>query len=355
MPISKVFFTASGSEANDSQMKMIWYMNNALGRPRKKKFIARLKGYHGVTIASASLTGLPYNHISFDLPIQNVLHTSCPHHYRYAEPGESEVEFSKRLAAELEEMIIREDPETVAAFIAEPVLGAGGAVPMPEGYFEAIQPILKKYDILFVADEVITGFGRTGNMFGSTTFKAQPDTISFAKAVTSAYFPLGGVMIPDHVHEALVSESGKIGTFGHGFTYSGHPVGCAVALKTLEIYQRERLVDQVRAKSPKFLARLKALEDHPLIGDARGVGLIGGIEIVRDKATKAQFDAKKGVAARSTAYAQEEGLIVRALAGDRVAFCPPLVISEADIDELFDRYGRALDKTLAWVRSEGLM
>ncbi len=355
VPISKVFFTASGSEANDSQMKMIWYMNNALGRPRKKKFIARLKGYHGVTIASASLTGLPYNHISFDLPIPNVLHTSCPHHYRYAQPGESELDFSARLAAELEEMIIREDPDTVAAFIAEPVLGAGGAVTMPEGYFEAIQTVLRKYDILFVADEVITGFGRTGEMFGSTTFKAKPDTISFAKAVTSAYFPLGGVMIPDHVHEALVSESGRIGTFGHGFTYSGHPVGCAIALKTLEIYERERIVEQVRRKSPLFLSRLTKLLEHPLIGEARGVGLIGGIEFVKDKASKAQFDVKKGVAARATAFAQEEGLIVRALSGDRVAFCPPLVISEDDINELFDRFDRALAKLLTWVRAEAML
>lgn len=355
VPISKIFFTASGSEANDSQMKMIWYMNNALGRPRKKKFIARLKGYHGVTIASASLTGLPYNHISFDLPIAGVLHTSFPHHYRNAEPGESEQDYSRRLAAELEEMIIREDPDTVAAFIAEPVLGAGGAIPMPAGYFEAVQPILKKYDILFIADEVITGFGRTGNMFGSTTFKAQPDTISFAKGVTSAYFPLGGVMVPEQVYQALVSESGKIGTFGHGFTYSGHPVGCAIALKTLEIFERDRIVEGVRRKSPLFLKRLKQLEDHPLVGDGRGVGLVGGVELVKDKATKAQFDVKKGVAARSTAFAQEEGLIVRALAGDRVAFCPPLIISEDDINEMFDRYERALAKTLAWVKAEGMI
>lgn len=355
VPISKVFYGASGSDANDTQVKLVWYMNNALGRPKKKKIISRLKAYHGVTVASASLTGLPANHTDFDLPIPNVLHTSCPHHYRFAQPGESELDFSARLAAELDEMIQREGPDTVAAFIAEPVMGAGGAVTPPEGYFEAINAVLAKYDILFIADEVITGFGRTGEMFGTTTYKMKADTLSCAKALTSAYFPLSAIMINEPVYEVLVDQSKKIGTFGHGNTYAGHPVGCAVAVKTLEIYKRDKIIDHVRKVAPKFLQRLTGLAEHPLVGEARGVGLIGGIEFVKDKASKAQFEAKKGVALKSTGFAQEEGLILRALGGDRVAFCPPLVISEAEIDELFDRYERALARTLDWVKAEGLL
>jgi len=355
VPISKVFYGASGSDANDTQVKLVWYMNNALGRPQKKKIISRLKGYHGVTVASASLTGLPYNHIDFDLPIAGILHTSCPHHYRYAEPGESELDFSARLAAELEEMILREGPDTVAAFIAEPILGAGGAVTPPEGYFEKINAVLAKYDVLFIADEVITGFGRTGNMFGTTTYGLAADSISCAKAITSAYFPLSAVMMNERIYEVLVDQSRKIGTFGHGNTYAGHPVGCAVAVKTLEIYQRDKIIEHVRAVAPTFLKRLNALADHPLVGEARGVGLIGGIELVKDKASKAQFEAKKGVAAKSVAFAQAEGLIVRPLGGDRVAFCPPLIIKEAEIEEMFNRFERALAKTLDWVTAEGLL
>lgn len=354
IPVSKIFFCSSGSEANDTQMKLAWYRNNALGRPKKKKIIARLRGYHGVTIASASLTGLPANHMDFDLPIAGVLHTSCPHHYRMAEPGETEADFATRLVAELEELILREGPETVAAFIAEPVLGAGGAVTPPDTYFQKVQTLLAKYDIAFIDDEVICGFGRTGNWFGCQTYGFQPNTISVAKALTSAYFPLGAVMIDEQTYEAMLEESRKIGTFGHGFTYSGHPVGCAIALKTLEIYKRDRIIEHAAAVSPRFLARLNALAEHPLVGDARGVGLIGGIEIVRDKATKAQFEAKNGVAARIVAFAQEEGLIVRPLMGDRVAFCPPLIIKEPEIDELFDRFVRALDRGEAWVRTQGL-
>lgn len=355
VPISKVFYGSAGSDANDTQVKLVWYMNNALGRPQKKKIISRLKGYHGVTVASASLTGLPANHTDFDLPLPGILHTSCPHHYRFAHPGESELDFSARLAAELDEMIQREGPDTVAAFIAEPVMGAGGAVTPPEGYFEAINAVLAKYDILFISDEVITGFGRTGEMFGTTTYKMNADTLSCAKALTSAYFPLSAVMVSEPVYQVLVDQSRKIGTFGHGNTYAGHPVGCAVAVKTLEIYQRDKIIERVRQVSPKFLARLGKLAEHPLVGEARGVGLIGGIELVKDKASKAQFEAKKAVAAKSVSFAQEEGVILRAMGGDRVAFCPPLVISEAEIDEMFDRYERALGKTLDWVKAEGVL
>jgi 4-aminobutyrate--pyruvate transaminase len=354
VPISKVFYGASGSDANDTQVKLVWYMNNALGRPQKKKIISRLKGYHGVTVASASLTGLPNNHIDFDLPLPGILHTSAPHHYRFAQAGESEQDFSSRLAAELDEMIQREGPDTVAAFIAEPILGAGGAITPPEGYFEKINAVLAQYDILFIADEVITGFGRTGNMFGTTTYGLNADSLSCAKAITSAYFPLSAVMMNERIYEVLVDQSKKIGTFGHGNTYAGHPVGCAIAVKTLEIYKRDKIVEHVRKVEPTFLRRLNALNDHPLVGEARGIGLIGGVELVKDKATKASFEGKKGVGAKSAGFAQEEGLIVRAM-GDRIAFCPPLVISEAEIEEMFSRYERALDKTLNWAKAEGLL
>jgi 4-aminobutyrate--pyruvate transaminase len=355
MPVSKIFFCSSGSEANDTQVKLVWYMNNALGRPQKKKIISRIRGYHGVTIASASLTGLPANHIDFDLPIANILHTSCPHYYRFGQEGESEEDFATRMAQDLEDQILREGPDTVAAFIAEPVMGAGGAILPPNTYFEKIQAVLDKYDILFIADEVITGFGRLGTPFGSQRLGIRPDTLSFAKAVTSAYLPLGGVMIPEAMYQAMLDESRKVGTFGHGFTYSGHPVSSAVALKVLEIYERERIFEGVKAKAPVFEGRLAALADHPLVGEARGLGLVGGLELVANKRTKAQYDPKKAVAAKTVGFAQAEGLIVRSLLGDRISLCPPLIITEAEIHELFDRLTRALDRTADWIAKEGLM
>ncbi|WP_375410565.1 aminotransferase [uncultured Methylobacterium sp.] len=354
VPTSKVFFTSSGSEANDTQVKLTWYMNNAMGRPRKKKIIARQRGYHGVTVATASMTGLPANHADWDLPLPGFLHTACPHHYRFADPGETEEAFSQRLADELEALILAEDPETVAAFIAEPVMGAGGAITPPAGYFAAIQAVLDRYDVRFIADEVICGFGRLGTWFGSEALGMRPDTLSFAKALTSGYMPLGGISIDEPLYKLMVSQSAKLGTFGHGTTYSGHPVACAVALKTIEIYRRDRIVEGVAEKAPHFQARLSALADHPIVGEARGIGLIGGIEIVADKRTKRQYEPKAAVAARCVAFAQAEGLIVRFLAGDRVAVCPPLVIARDEIDTLFDRLIRALDRTQAWIAAEGL-
>ena len=352
-PTSKVFFTASGSETNDSQIKLAWYYNNARGKPKKKKIISRVKGYHGVTIASASLTGLPVFHSDFDLPMQGVLHVETPHHYRNAEAGESEADYASRLVKSLEERILKEDPETIAAFIAEPVMGAGGVITPPDTYFEKVSALLHKYDIAFIADEVICGFGRTGNWFGSQTYKASPTTISMAKAITSAYFPLGALTVPEHVHDALVDQSKKLGVFAHGFTYSGHPVGSAIACKTIEIYQRMDIVGHVRRVAPVFQGRLKRFADHPLVGEARGVGLIGGLEFVKDKASKQSFDGKLGVGAKVVALAQDEGLIVRAVGGDTVAVCPPLIITADETNDLFDRLGRALDKGLAWAKSEG--
>ena len=355
VPISKVFFCNSGSEANDSQMKLVWYMNNALGRPNKKKIISRVKAYHGVTIAAASLTGLPNNHIDFDLPIARVLHTSCPHHYRFAKDGESEEDFATRLAAELEELILREGPDTVAAFIAEPVMGAGGVIVPPKTYFPKIMAVCAKYDVFMIDDEVICGFGRLGAMFGCTTLGFKPNSISVAKALSSAYLPIAGVMIPEEMYQALIVESKKIGTFGHGFTYSGHPVSAAVAVKTLEIYQRDKIVEMAAARSPQFQKRLSAFGDHPLVGEVRGMGLVGAIELAADKASKTPFDAKKGLGARVVANAQAEGLIVRFIGGDVISICPPLIIQPAEIDELFDKLSRALDRTLDWAKSEQLL
>ncbi len=352
--ISKVFFVSSGSEANDTQVKLAWYFNNALGRTRKKKVISRLRGYHGVTIASASLTGLPANHIDFDLPIANILHADCPHPYRGMEAGETEEDFATRMANNLDALIQKEDPDTVAAFIAEPVMGAGGVVIPPKTYYEKVRAVLDKYDILFIDDEVICGFGRLGTMFGAQTMGMKPDTVSVAKALSSAYQPIGAVMIPERMYEAMVDESRKIGTFGHGYTYSGHPVAAAVAVKTLEIYERDNIVGQVGKVSPAFQARIKALADHPLVGEARGLGLIGALELVADKASKRAFDPKKAVGAKVAAFAEEEGLIVRALGGDIIALCPPLIISDGEIGELFDRLGRALDKAEAFVGKENL-
>ena len=345
-PASKIFFTCSGSEANDTQIKLAWYYNNARGLPEKKKIISRQRGYHGVTIATASLTGLPANHADFDLPIDRILHTACPHHYRDAQDGESEEDFSTRLANELDELIQQEGPGTIAAFIAEPVMGAGGVVIPPETYFAKIQAVLTKYDILFIVDEVICGFGRTGNMFGSQTYDLKPDTISVAKAITSAYSPLGAVTVSQDVYQAMLDESRKIGTFGHGYTYSGHPLSTAIGLKTLEIYERDNIVGHVQSVAPVFQSRLNALSSHPLVGEARGIGLLGAVELVADKASRTPFDPKLGAAAHASHMCQEEGLITRAIFGDALALCPPLIITEQQIHEMFDALERGLERSL---------
>ena len=354
VPISKVFFCNSGSEANDTQVKLVWYFNNALGRPKKKKIISRIKAYHGVTLVAASLTGLPANHRDFDLPLPGFLHTACPHHYRFAQDGENEEQFATRLAAELEALIVKEGPDTVAAFIAEPVMGAGGVIVPPQSYFEKIMPVCAKHDVFMISDEVICGFGRLGTTWGCEKLGFRPHSISIAKMLSSAYLPIAGVMIPETMYQALLAESKKIGVFGHGFTYGGHPVAAAVALKTLEIYARDRIVEHVAERSPQFQARLKTLGEHALVGEARGLGLIGGLELVADKNSKRSFAPQHGVGARAVRFAEAEGLIVRAVLGDVLTLSPPLVISAQEIDELFDRLTRALDKTLDFVTRERL-
>ncbi|HXX03528.1 MAG TPA: aminotransferase class III-fold pyridoxal phosphate-dependent enzyme, partial [Xanthobacteraceae bacterium] len=278
----------------------------------------------------------------------------CPHHYRFGYAGESEEEFASRLADELDALIVKEGPDTVAAFIAEPVMGAGGVIVPPQTYFPKIMSVCARHDVFVISDEVICGFGRLGTLFGCEKLGFKPQAISVAKAMSSAYLPIAAVMIPDLMYEALLVESRKIGVFGHGFTYGGHPVSAAVALKAIEIYVRDQIIEKAAKRAPLFQARLRALDQHPLVGEARGVGLIGGVELVADKASKRSFAAAHGVGARAVRFAEQQGLIVRAVGSDVLTLSPPLVINAAQIEELFGRLTRALDSTLDWVTRERL-
>jgi 4-aminobutyrate--pyruvate transaminase len=346
VPMSKVFFNNSGSEANESAVKLVWYYNNARGRHRKKKIIARQRAYHGTTMVAASLTGLAASHRDFDLPIPQVRHTDCPYFYRYGKPGESEADFATRLAENLDLQIQREDPDTVAAFIAEPVMGAGGVIVPPATYFEKIQAVLRKHDVLFIADEVICGFGRTGNMFGTETFGLSPDIITMAKAITSGYLPLSATMISEEIYRACVGQSERLGIFAHGYTYTGHPAACAVALEVLDIFEERDLLGHVRRVGPRLQDGVRRFAGHPLVGEVRGVGLVAGVELVPDKPGRGTFDPPGRAGSLFVARAQAHGLIVRNLQ-DTVALCPPLIISEGEIDELLQKFGRALDETAA--------
>ena len=349
--MSHVFFTCSGSEANDTQIKLIWYYNNALGRPNKKKIIARNKAYHGVTVMTAALGGLPMLHTDFDAQLNRILRTDCPHYYRFGEEDESEADFLVRTISSLEALIDKEGGENIAAMIAEPVMGAGGVLVPPPGYFPAIQEVLHRHDILLICDEVITGFGRTGNMWGSQTLDIKPDLISSAKQLTSAYAPLGAVMVPEFIMDALKTQSEKLGLFGHGYTYGGHPLGCAIGVKALEIYKRLNIVGKVREIAPLFEQRLRRLDNLPFVGETRYIGLMGAVELVKDKQTKTAFEAKSAVGIKTAQFAVEEGLIVRAI-GDSLALCPPMIICEAELNELFDRLERTLAKTADWISRE---
>jgi 4-aminobutyrate--pyruvate transaminase len=320
------------------------YYNNALGRPTKKKIIARTKGYHGVSIASATLTGLPHLHTGFDLPGPEVVRADCPHHYRYAGRDESERAFSARLARQLEALIEKEGPENIAAFIAEPVMGAGGVIPPPAGYFDAVQPILRRHDILFIADEVICGFGRTGQMWGSQTYGIAPEIVTCAKALTGGYVPFSATMVSEKVYEPIAEQSARLGTFGHGYTYSSHPLGCAVAVEALKVYRETDIAAQVRAKAPQFQDGLREFLASPIVGEVRGVGLIAAVELVKDKATKESFPPAVGIANHFAERAHAHGLVVRPL-GEAVALCPPLVITPAEMAEMLARFARALGDT----------
>jgi L-2,4-diaminobutyrate transaminase len=338
VPMARVFFGASGSDANETQLKLIWYYNNLLGRPKKKKIISRWNAYHGSGIATTSLTGLPGMHTLFDLPLGPILHLTAPHHYRQAPAGMSEQQFSQHLAAELESLIEREGADTIAAFFAEPVMGAGGLIAPPEGYFEAIVPILRRHDILLVLDEVVSGFGRLGTYWGSQKFKLEPDLITAAKGVTSGYFPMSVCFVSPKIWQVIESESTKAGPFGHGYTYSAHPVGAAAALATLKILDEERVVSHVAELAPYLHNEMRlAVGDHPLVGEIRGTGFMLGVELVADRATKRPFPKEAFVGRRLLKNLFGRGLISRAL-GDTLVFAPPLIIQRSEIDELVSKF-----------------
>jgi L-2,4-diaminobutyrate transaminase len=350
--LSKVFFGTSGSDANDTNFKLVRYYNNLRGRPLKKKFISRLGAYHGLTYAAGSLTGIDSFHLAFDLPVEGVLHTSCPHFYRFAEAGEDEAAFADRLVADLEAVIAREGADTIAAFIAEPIMGTGGVLLPPEGYFARVQEVLAKHDILFIADEVITGFGRTGAWFATGPYALKPDMVTLAKGITSAYFPLSASLVSEEMWSVLREASPKYGPVMHGFTYSGHPVGGAVAMANLDIIEREGLVENAAAMGPRLREALRArVGDNPYVGDIRGRGLMVGVEFVADRGTRRFFEPQQAPHRIVARNAFDEGLLVRALGfTETISFSPPLGITEGEIDEAVSRFARALDRATPELR-----
>jgi len=357
MDNAKVFFGNSGSDANDSHIKMLRYYFNAIGKPEKYKIISRERAYHGVSVAAACLTGLAPNHAHFDLPFEamGILRTDAPHYYRGALAGESETEFVDRIAGNLEKLIADEGADTIAAFIAEPITGASGVIVPPAGYYEKVQAVLDKHGILFWADEVITGFGRTGNDFGSTTMNInKPDLMTFAKQLSSAYMPISASVIKGDMYEAMIEQTAQVGVFGHGYTYSGHPTACAVALKTLEIYERDSLFAHAAVVGEHMQAKLAEFAGHPLVGEVRGKGLIGAIEMVANKDTGAAF-VGGAVGAHALQVCQDNGVILRAVAGSSLAFCPPLIITTQQIDEIMAVVKIALDSALDYAKKEGLL
>lgn len=351
--MARVFFGCSGSDANDTAYKLVRYYNNLRGKPAKKKFIARRGAYHGLTYASGSMTGIEVYHKAFDLPIEGILHAECAHYYGFGKPGETEAEFTDRLVADLEAMILREGPETIAAFIAEPVMGTGGVFTPPEGYFAKVQEVLDRHDILMIADEVITGFGRTGQWFGSGTYGIRPDIVSLAKGITSAYFPMSASIISNRIWDVLAKASPEMGPVMHGFTYSGHPVGSAIALANIDLMEREALPDRAARLGPVLLEALRTkVGDHPFVGDIRGVGLMAAVEFVADKESKKRLPA--GAHKIVSAHAMKEGMLTRALPFLPVtAMSPPLTITEAEIDEATTRYARALANATPEIEAMG--
>lgn len=344
--MSRVYFGLSGSDANETNVKLVWYMNNVLGRPEKKKIIARERGYHGSGLMTGSLTGLPLFHKAFDLPLAPVLHTQCPHFWKYAEPGMTEPEFSKYCAEQLEKMILDEGPETVAAFIGEPFMGTGGLIPPPEGYWLEIQKVLKKYDVMLIADEVVTGFGRLGSWFGSGHYGIDPDIITVAKGLTSAYAPLSASILSERVCEVLDRGSDEFGAIGHGWTYSAHPIGAAAGLANLDVLEKDNMIENVRQVGGYFQGRMRdAFADHPLVGEVRGEGLLAAIEFVADKEKKEFFDPNVKFGAKMAAATLENGVIARAMPhGDILGFAPPLCVTEGEVDQIVDAVAKALEK-----------
>ncbi|MGK9233310.1 aspartate aminotransferase family protein [Inquilinus limosus] len=332
--MSRVFFGLGGSDANETNIKLVWYINNVLGRPEKKKIISRWRGYHGSGLMTGSLTGLELFHKAFDLPLAQVLHTEAPYYYRREDRSLSEEQFSQHCADKLEELILAEGPETVAAFIGEPILGTGGLVPPPAGYWEKIQAVLAKYDVLLIADEVITGFGRLGSMFGSDHYGIKPDLITIAKGLTSAYAPLSGVIVSEKVWKVLEKGSDALGAIGHGWTYSSHPLCTAAAIANLELIDRMGLVENARETGAYFKQALTdALAGHRIVGEVRGEGLAAAVEFVADKDDRVFFDPALKVGPRIYAATLARGVISRALPqGDILGFAPPLCLTREEAD-----------------------
>lgn len=345
---SKVFYGLSGSDANETQAKLVWYYNNLRGQPKKKKIISRERGYHGCSVVSGSMTGMSFYHDHMDLPFPGILHTGTPHYYWGAEPGETQEGFSRRRAAELEQLIVREGPETVGAFIAEPVLGTGGITPPPARYWTEIQAVLRRYDVLLIADEVICGFGRTGADFGSTLYGIEPDLVTVAKGLTSGYMPLSGAIVSEKVYSVMEGAADRVGAFSHGYTYSGHPIAAAAANAVLDIVENERLADRARKVGLHFARRLnERFAQLEIVGEVRGVGLLGAIEFVADRQTKRRFDPELKVGARISKAARDRGLIARAMPhGDILGFAPPLVVTEYEIDEIVELAYRATKQVM---------
>jgi len=354
VPMARVLFQCSGSEANDTAIKLAWYYWDAVGEPRRTKIIARKMAYHGNTCAAVSLSGKPDMHAGFGLPLAPFRHTEFPHYYRAHAPGETEEQFSARMAEALETLIQAEGPDTIAAFFAEPVMGAGGAILPPRGYFDKVQAVLRKYDILFVADEVICGFARTGEMWGSETYGIRPDMVTAAKALSAAMQPISAVLINDRIHQAMLAQSDRRGNFAHGFTYAGHPVAAAVALEVQTIYAEIDIVARSKRLGPVLQSVLGRLSGHPLVGDVQGAGLILGMELMRDGEERIPFDAALKVGTRVDDAAKRHGLILRVV-GDRLVFAPPLVIEAAEIEEIGERLHRALDDVADDLAREGAL
>jgi L-2,4-diaminobutyrate transaminase len=347
--MSRVYFGLSGSDANETNIKLIWYYNNVLGRPEKKKIISRWRGYHGSGVMTGSLTGLELFHNAFDLPRAPILHTEAPYYFRRADRSLSEEQFSQFCADRLEEMILVEGPDTVAAFIGEPILGTGGIVPPPSGYWDKIQAVLKKYDVLLVADEVVTGFGRLGTMFGSDHYNIEPDLITIAKGLTSAYAPLSGVIVSDKVWQVLVQGSDKLGSLGHGWTYSAHPICAAAGVANLELIDQLDLVTNAGEVGAHFRRELAdALARHEHVGEVRGDGLMAAVEFVEDKDDRTFFDPAQKIGPRVAAALAERGVIGRAMPqGDILGFAPPLCLTRQEASTVVEKTVEAVRATFA--------
>ncbi len=344
----KVFYTNSGSEANDTMVKMLWFLGRSEGQPQKRKILTRWNAYHGVTAVSASMTGKPYNEV-FGLPLDGFIHLGCPHYWRFGQPGETEEQFTARLAQELDDTIVREGADTIAGFFAEPVMGAGGVIPPSKGYFQTIQKVLKKHDIPLIADEVICGFGRTGNTWGSQTYDFMPDAIISSKNLTAGFFPMGAVILGPELSHRMDAAAEAIEEFPHGFTASGHPVGCAIALKAIDVVMNEGLADNVNRLSPRMEAGLRDIMNRSNnIGELRGVGYMWALEACLDPATKTPFDGKLSVSERIANTCTDNGLICRPL-GQSIVLCPPFIMTEGQMDEMFEKLETALKKVFAEV------